>query len=77
MLPIGNMKNLPPPRVPKTKEDLERAIVLLGSVSNGQKLRQKQAKELEQLLGFVPKPDNAKAWKSELKRLRAEVLWNV
>ena len=65
-----------PPEVPETPEDLERAVLLLGAVAKGQGLKEARQEELLELLGllFLPAPEVAQGWKSELKRLRKELL---
>ena len=59
-----------PPRIPETNEELDRAIMLVGSCLK-QKLSPKRKNELTQLLGSPPpNPKVAAAWKQSLKQLR-------
>lgn len=59
-----------PPRVPEARQDLDRAIMLLGSRQT-QELRQAARVELETLLGQYPSPEVAASWKKLLKARRA------
>jgi len=61
-----------PPLVPETLADLDRAVVLLGILAKGQPMKKSRQDEVEALLGTVPQPEVAAAWKTELKRCRDE-----
>jgi len=65
-----------PPLVPSTRVALDRAIVLLGARSKGETLRASKIQELVGLLGRYPDATTALAWKSELKRLRDDEIWD-
>ena len=63
-----------PPKVPEELPALERAIMLLGERAKGN-IKLKLRDELAHLLGHAPKSEEqAAAWKSELKRMRQELL---
>jgi hypothetical protein len=55
---------------------LERAIVLLGARSKGEDLRSARLTELVGLLGRYPDPATALAWKTALKRLRDDEIFD-
>lgn len=57
-----------PPLIPGTPEGLQRAIVLLGSRVKGD-LTTKPKRELVELIGTYPTPEQAAIWKSQLKQL--------
>lgn len=61
-----------PPLVPETLADLDRAVMLLGILAKGQPMKKSRQDEIKTLLGAVPQPEVAAAWKSELKRCRDE-----
>ena len=65
-----------PPRVPENLQDLERAIMLLGGLSKGQKLKPASQAQLETLLGAIPSKVLAAEWKRELKALRKDLAAN-
>jgi hypothetical protein len=60
-----------PQKVPQTLPELERAIMLLGSLIKVG-LKDKGKEELTQLLGACPQSKRAPAWKTHLSRLRRE-----
>ncbi len=62
-----------PPRVPSELPELDRLVVLLGSRARGDNLAAPRRKELVALCGAYPDPATAARWKTELRRLRAEV----
>jgi hypothetical protein len=63
-----------PPKVPETLEALERAIVLLGSLSKTGLKRESRRQELEALIGRVPSQKTAVVWKTQLRGVRADML---
>jgi hypothetical protein len=65
-----------PPLVPPTRVALDRAIILLGARSKGEDLRASKVQELVGLLGRYPDPVTASAWKTELKRLRDDEIFD-
>lgn len=71
-------KNQPrlPPIVPTTRVALDRAIVLLGARAKGEQLRACKVQEIVGLLGRYPDAVAAAAWKSELKRLRDDEIFD-
>lgn len=62
--PINNL----PPLIPGTAEGLQRAVVLLGSRVKAE-LTTKPKRELEELIGTYPTPEQAVVWKTHLKQL--------
>jgi hypothetical protein len=58
-----------PPRIPETNEELDRAIVLLGSRAKTETTT-KVRNELEALVGTYPTQAEAAVWKSRLKSIR-------
>ncbi len=71
---MGNWKE-GPPRTPQHLEDLDRAIMLLGSMAKGDNLKLSKREELEEFLGRLPKDeDQAQAWKRSLKQWRKELV---
>lgn len=58
-----------PEKMPQTLQDLDRAIVLLGSLPKVE-LRSRARQELVSLLGCLPTPPMAAVWKLALKRRR-------
>lgn len=72
---MGDSSSLPP-IVPQTPEELERAVMLLSSLAKGQGLTSARSHELQELLGltFLPETKVAQEWKSQLKRLRKELV---
>lgn len=58
-----------PEKVPQTRQDLDRAIMLLGCMLKAE-LRSKARQELVALLGCMPPPQMAAVWKLALKRRR-------
>ena len=66
--PTTTPTNNLPPVIPGTAEGLQRAIVLLGSRAKGE-LTNKPKGELMELIGTYPSPEQAVAWKSQLKQL--------
>ena len=69
-----------PPRmpslVPSTRVALDRAIVLLGARSKGEDLKSSRVQELVGLLGRYPDPATALVWKTELKRVRDDEIFD-
>jgi hypothetical protein len=65
-----------PPLVPATRVALDRAILLLGNRSKGEDLRASKIQELVGLLGRYPDRVTALAWKTELKRLREDEIFD-
>ncbi len=59
------------PQVPTELSKLDRAIALLGERAKGLELRSSKQIELAQLLGRYPDAETAAAWKSSLKKQRA------
>jgi hypothetical protein len=57
-----------PPLIPGTAESLQRAIVLLGSRVKAE-LTTKPKRELVELIGTYPTPEQAFVWKTQLKQL--------
>ena len=64
-----------PPQVPTELADLHRAIMLLGSRVQV-KLTPKRQKELEALLSCYANANTAAAWKSALKELRRDEIFD-
>lgn len=58
-----------PPQIPHSKDELERAISLLGNRIQAE-LKSKPAQELVALLGRYPSPEEAIVWKQSLKQLK-------
>jgi hypothetical protein len=71
-------KNQPrlPPIVPTTLVALDRAIILLGARSKGEQLRASKVQEIVGLLGRYPDAVTALAWKTELKKLRDDEIYD-
>ena len=68
---MGNWKE-GPPRTPQHLEDLDRAIMLLGSMAKGDNLK---LSKREEFLGRLPKDeDQAQTWKRSLKQWRKELV---
>jgi hypothetical protein len=65
-----------PPIVPTSRVALDRAIVLLGARSKGEQLRASKVQEIVGLLGRYPDAVTAAAWKSELKKLRDDEIFD-
>jgi len=64
-----------PPEVPVSLAELDRAIMLLGALSQGVALRPSRQYVLRSLLGACPAPGaQAASWKKALKDLRPELL---
>ena len=63
--PVSSLK------VPEDIQDLDRAVMLLGSRTKGD-LTPKTRKELIALIGSYPAEKRAAEWKLTLKRLRRE-----
>ena len=62
-----------PPDIPDSLEELDRVIILLGTLSKGDSLRAGKRAELEQLIGCrAPGAKVAATWKSNLKKWRSE-----
>ena len=57
-----------PPQIPQSKDELERAISLLGNRIQAE-LKSKPAQELVALLGRYPSPEEAIIWKQSLKQM--------
>ncbi|PSB31364.1 hypothetical protein [Chlorogloea sp. CCALA 695] len=57
-----------PPQIPQSKDELERAVSLLGNRIQAD-LRSKPAQELVALLGHYPSPEEATVWKQSLKQM--------
>ena len=57
-----------PPQIPQSKDELERAVSLLGNRIQAD-LRSKRAQELAALLGRYPSPEEATVWKQSLKQM--------
>jgi hypothetical protein len=60
-----------PPRLPQNREELERAIILLGNRKQAE-LNPPARNELQELLGVYPTMEEASFWKSVLRRLYQE-----
>jgi hypothetical protein len=58
-----------PPSTPTYREQVQRAIVLLGNRSNGLDLGAKARAELVALVGGYPTPPTAARWKLALKQV--------
>lgn len=65
-----------PPIVPPSRTALERAILLLGCRARGEDLRASKVQELVGLLGRYPDRVTALAWKTELKRIREDEIFD-
>lgn len=65
-----------PPLVPPTRVALDRAIILLGARSKGEELRSSKVQEIVGLLGRYPDPVTAMSWKTELKKLREDEIYD-
>lgn len=64
-----------PPRVPQTIKDLEDAVVLLGAyVQAGGAIRKSRLDRLHELIGMLPRLEDAPKWKRSLKVLRATLV---
>jgi hypothetical protein len=63
-----------PPNVPADRRGLDRAIVLLGNRVKGE-LRQSIRAELEGLVGSYPDAATAAGWKSALKSIRDDEIF--
>lgn len=61
-----------PPRMPATPEELQEAMMLLGSRAQGMEMKATTQAQMVALLGKYPSPALAKTWKQELKRLAKE-----
>jgi len=61
-------KLLLPSRIPQSKNELERAVSLLGNRIQAE-LKSKPAQELVALLGRYPSPEEAIVWKQSLKQM--------
>ena len=75
---MGNWKE-GPPRTPQHLEDLDRAIMLLGSMAKGDNLKLSKREELEEAARVpahrLPKDeDQAQTWKRSLKQWRKELV---
>ncbi len=57
-----------PPQIPQSKDELERAVSLLGNRIHAE-LKSKPAQELVTLIGRYPNPEEAIVWKQSLKQL--------
>ncbi len=57
-----------PPQIPQLKDELERAISLLGNRIQAE-LKSKPAQELVALLGRYPSREEAIVWKQSLKQM--------
>jgi hypothetical protein len=64
-----------PPRTPCTREELDRAIMLLGNRARGLELRESTRSELLGLVGRYPDQTTAGRWKSILKDVRGDVIF--
>lgn len=77
VVPAKPERELPPAiasRVDIEVKDLDEAAMLLGAfIQTGGKLRESRLARLRELVGTIPSVDTAKAWKSALKELRAEL----
>ncbi len=62
-------KNDTPPRTPETDEQLDRAIMLLGSRTKVEATTKVRA-EIKALVGAYPTQAQAATWKSQLKAKR-------
>lgn len=62
-----------PPVLPEQRDQLTRAVMLLGERAKGTELRQKHREELTGLVGVYPEPAQAAAWKRALRALREEL----
>jgi hypothetical protein len=61
----------PPPKLPATSTELDRAIVLLGSRSRTE-LNAKARAELVELIGTYPDSVTASVWKKQLRAYLSE-----
>jgi hypothetical protein len=62
-----------PPKVPGTKESLQRTICLLGNLVKAGSLNEKPRQELVSLIGSCPTPAQAALWKASLRQLSNSV----
>jgi hypothetical protein len=58
-----------PPNTPTYRDQIQRAIVLLGNRSNGLNFGAKARAELVALVGGYPSPPTAARWKLALKQV--------
>jgi hypothetical protein len=65
-----------PPKVPGARQELERAIILLGSRAKGLDLQESKRVELILLVGGYPKPLTAANWKRALKSIRDDEIFD-
>jgi hypothetical protein len=56
-----------PPRLPQTKRELDRCLILLGNRKQVE-LRTQARRELESLIGVYPTVSEAALWKRMLRR---------
>lgn len=77
VVPAKPERELPPAivaRVDIELKDVDETSSLLGAfIQTGGKLRESRLARLRELVGTVPSVETAKAWKSALKELRAEL----
>lgn len=77
VVPEKPERELPPAmvgRVDVDLKDVDEATTLLGAfIQTAGKLRESRLARLRELVGAIPSVDLAKAWKSALKELRAEI----
>jgi hypothetical protein len=65
-----------PPRLPANEYELERAVMLLGSMGKGHRLKQSKREELEEFVGRLPRSaEEAQEWKRALKYWKKEMEW--
>lgn len=56
-----------PFKVPPTRSGIERAVMLLGNIAKGQRLKEDAKRQLRLLIGCIPNEKEAKLWKQILK----------
>lgn len=67
------MDNELPPKVPGTAAGLDRVVMLLGNRAKGRDLKPKLRREVVELIGVYPTPDQAATFKHHLKAMRKQL----
>ena len=62
-----------PPRLPQDRQELDRAVILLGCRKHSE-LNTRARLELERLIGIYPTKEEATLWKQILRRACQEVV---